>query len=64
MFVCSRHFSDECFINKVQFDAGFVDRLILKDGALSAIKDCDHELELQAISKTASNVCVLLAIST
>ncbi len=31
---CSHHFSDECFVNKAQFDAGFADCLILKVGAV------------------------------
>ncbi len=40
-------FVDECFINKAQFDAGFAHRLILKDGAVPAIKDPGHDSELQ-----------------
>ncbi len=32
-------FVDERFINKAQFDSGFAHRLILKDGAVPAIKD-------------------------
>ncbi len=55
-------FVDERFINKAQFDAGFAHRLILKDGAVPAIKDPGHDSELQTVSETASNVCVLLAI--
>ncbi len=55
-------FVDERFINKAQFDAGFAHRLILKDGAVPAIKDTGHDSELQMVSETASNVCVLLAI--
>ncbi len=55
-------FVDECFINKAQFDAGFAHRLILKDGAVSAIKDPSRDSETQTISETASNVCILLAI--
>ncbi len=55
-------FVDERFINKAQFDAGFAHRLILKDGAVPAIKDPAHDSELQMVSETASNVCVLLAI--
>ncbi len=50
-------FVDERFINKAQFDAGFAHRLILKDGAVPAIKDPGHDSELQAVSETASNVC-------
>ncbi len=55
-------FVDEHFINKAQFDAGFAHRLILKDGAVPAIKDPGHDSELQTVSETASNVCVLLVI--
>ncbi len=36
-------FVDECFINKAQFGAGFVQHLILKDGAVPAIKDPSHD---------------------
>ncbi len=54
-------FVDERFINKAQFDAGFAHRLILKDGAVPAIKDPGHDSELQMVSET-SNVSVLLAI--
>ncbi|XP_051742028.1 gastrula zinc finger protein XlCGF57.1-like [Ctenopharyngodon idella] len=49
VFVCSRHFGDECFTNKAQFDAGFADRLKLKDGAVPAIKDPGHGSEPQAM---------------
>ncbi len=45
------------FINKAQFDAGFAHRLILKDGAVPAIKDPGHDSELQMVSETASNDC-------
>ncbi len=48
---------------KAQFNIGFAHRLILKDGAVPAIKDPGHDLELQAVSKTALNFGVLLAIS-
>ncbi len=52
-------FVDERFINKAQFDAGFAHGLILKDGAVPAIKDPGHDSELQMVSETASNVSVL-----
>ncbi len=55
-------FVDERFINKAQFDAGFAHRLILKDGAVPAIKDPGPDSELQMVSETASNVCDLFAI--
>ena len=57
-FVCSRHFSDECFINKAQVDAGFAHRLLLKHGAVPVIKDPIH------VSTTASDFCLLLEIRT
>ncbi len=44
-------FVDECFINKAQFDAGFEHGLILKDGAVPAIKDPGHDSELQMVSR-------------
>ncbi len=50
-------FVDERFINKSQFDAGFTHRLILKDRAVSAVKDPGHDSELQTVSEMASNVC-------
>ncbi len=50
MFVCSRHFSDECFVNKAQFDAGFAGRLIMKDAAIPEIKDPGHESKPRAVS--------------
>ncbi len=55
-------FIDERFINKAQFDTGFAHHLKLKDGVVPAIKDPDHDSELQTVSETASNVCVLLVI--
>ncbi len=58
----SQVFCWRTFYNKAQFDAGFAHRLILKDGAVPAIKDPGHDSELQMVSETASNVCVLLAI--
>ncbi len=55
-------FVEERFINKAQFDAVFVHRLILKDGVVPAIKYPGHDSELQMVSEMASNVSVLLAI--
>ncbi len=53
-------FVDKRFINKAQFDAGFAHRLILKGGAVPAIKDPGHDSELQTVSEMALNVYVLL----
>ncbi len=50
-------FDDERFINKAKFNAGFAHRLILKYGAVPAIKDPGRDSELQMVSETASNVC-------
>ncbi len=52
-------FVDERFINKAQFDTGFAHCLILKDGAVPVIKDPGHDSELQTVSETTLNVCVL-----
>ncbi|ROI73789.1 hypothetical protein DPX16_22900 [Anabarilius grahami] len=38
------------FINKAKFDGGFTDRLKLKDGAVTAVKDPGHELEPQVVT--------------
>ncbi len=43
-------------INQAQFDAGFAHGLILKDGAVPAMKDPGRDSELQMVSETASNV--------
>ncbi len=47
-------FVDESFIKKAQFNAGFAHCLILKDGAVPAIKDPGHDSELQMVSETGS----------
>ncbi len=52
-------FADEGFINKAQFDTGFVHRLKLKDGEVPAITDPGHDLELLMVSETASHVITL-----
>ena len=44
---------------EVQFDGGFADHLMFKDGAVPTIKVHGRALEPQAVSKTASNVCVV-----
>ncbi len=62
--VVSKVFVDERFINQAQFDAGFEHRLVLKDGAVPAIKDPGHDSELQMVSETASYDCGMLAIGS
>ncbi len=49
------------FINKAQFGAGFAHSLILKDGAVPAIKYPSHESEPQMVSETASNFFLFLS---
>ncbi len=39
LVLCSLHFTMDSFTNKVQFDAGFLERLKLKDNAVVAILD-------------------------
>ncbi len=56
-------FVDERFINKAQVDVRFAHGLILKDGAVPAIKDPGHDSELLAVNESASNVRVLLVIA-
>ncbi len=56
-------FVEERFTNKAQFDAGFAHCLLLKDGAVPAIKYPGHDSELQTVNETTSNVCVLLMIA-
>jgi hypothetical protein len=61
VLVCSMHFEDDFFINKAQFEAGFANRLVLKDGAVPTLKVNGLALEPQAVSRTASNICVCLS---
>ncbi len=53
-------FVDDCFINKAQFDAGFAHHLILKDGAVPAIKDPGHDSELYQMSLICSRSAQVL----
>ncbi len=56
-------FVDECFINKAQFDARFAHRLILKDGAVPAIKDPFMIQNCRWYVKRHQMYCVLLLIA-
>ncbi len=56
VFDCSRHFGDECFINKAHFDTRFANLLKLKEHSQTII-DPGYDSELQAVSQTASNFC-------
>ncbi|XP_042352913.1 LOW QUALITY PROTEIN: uncharacterized protein LOC121950890 [Plectropomus leopardus] len=38
VFICSRHFTDDCFLNKARYDTGFAVRLTLKEGAFPSIQ--------------------------
>ncbi|XP_044215540.1 uncharacterized protein LOC122987624 [Thunnus albacares] len=48
VFVCSRHFTEDCFLNRAQYEAGFSARLVLKDGSVPSIKGRVEESEAQA----------------
>ncbi|XP_038575012.1 uncharacterized protein LOC119902735 [Micropterus salmoides] len=37
LFLCSLHFTEDCFVNRPQFDAGFCQRLVLKDGSVPTL---------------------------
>ncbi|XP_050967121.1 piggyBac transposable element-derived protein 4-like [Labeo rohita] len=37
LFLCSRHFTDDCFPGLREFKAGFVNRLLLKEGSLPSL---------------------------
>lgn len=54
--VCSAHFTSGCFENKSQYDAGFAQKLVLKDRAVPTIFDPGR------IWQTVSNVCHMCAI--
>ncbi len=45
---------------KAQFNAGFAHHLLVKDGAVPAIKDPGHDSELLMVSEMASNVCFVV----
>lgn len=37
VYVCSRHFTEDCFVNKDKYEAGFATTLVLKEGAAPSI---------------------------
>ncbi|TRY82948.1 hypothetical protein DNTS_009621 [Danionella cerebrum] len=42
-YVCTRHFTDDCFLNKSLFDTGLISRLSLKDRAIPSLKSTPSE---------------------
>ncbi|KAM7393960.1 hypothetical protein PAMP_020793 [Pampus punctatissimus] len=48
VFLCSRHFTEDCFLNRAQYEAGFSARLVLRDGAVPSIKGRVEESQAQA----------------
>ncbi|XP_008298193.1 uncharacterized protein LOC103370809 isoform X2 [Stegastes partitus] len=49
-FLCSRHFSEDAFLNRAQYEAGFSARLLLRDGAVPSVKGRVQESEALASS--------------
>ncbi len=45
--ICSLHFTSDSFTNKAQFDAGFSERLKLKDDAVPSILEPDSNVATQ-----------------
>ncbi len=39
LYVCANHFTPDCLTNKGQFNAGFSQRLILKEGSIPALHE-------------------------
>ncbi len=37
LYICANHFLPDCFVNKGQFNTGFTQKLILKDGSIPAV---------------------------
>ncbi|XP_070787036.1 uncharacterized protein [Enoplosus armatus] len=47
LHVCSRHFTEDCFTNRTQYDAGFAARLVLIDGSVPSVARRVEESEVQ-----------------
>ncbi|KAF7655100.1 hypothetical protein LDENG_00060760 [Lucifuga dentata] len=51
IFLCALHFTDECFINGAQYNAGFSARLLLKEGAVPTVLSLSADPGLKASIK-------------
>lgn len=48
--LCSLHFTEGCFLNLAQFNAGYSKRLVLKDGAVPSLLGQPGHSGLQLVS--------------
>lgn len=50
VYVCSRHFTEDCFVNKDKYEAGFATTLVLKEGAAPSISGRFVVPQIQPVS--------------
>lgn len=48
--LCSLHFTEDCFLNLAQFNAGYSKRLVLKDGAVPTLLGQNGHSGLRPVS--------------